>query len=136
MPPLLRVLCCVVVRKPKYHPTIEKSSGVTGDAQQSSFFVFVVVSSEKESPKTLTSTFFWHECLPYSIGVGRASRGRREVAILPATADPQRYYCQVEGCLDMAVSVDASSPAVLCEGHIRDGMQRIEHNDRIYGRTR
>lgn len=68
-------------------------------------------------------------------GGGRVSRSRREVAILPAAADPQRRYCEVEGCLDVAASVDARSP-VLCENHIRDRMERIEHNDRIYGRTR
>ena len=72
---------------------------------------------------------------PYPV-TGRVSRYGREVPILPATAHPLRSYCQVDGCLDEASSVDGMSPAVLCESHIQDGIRRIEHNDRIYGRTR
>ncbi|CAN0036320.1 unnamed protein product, partial [Ectocarpus sp. 8 AP-2014] len=51
-------------------------------------------------------------------------------------SQPAARLCQVKGCEEPAFRIDDRSPGVLCQRHLQDGMQRVTHNDRIYGTHR
>lgn len=60
-------------------------------------------------------------------------------AVSPASLPPSvsaprpADNCQVEGCAEVVLRIGGMSRGVLCASHLRDGMQRVVHNDRIYG---
>ncbi|CAM9580199.1 unnamed protein product, partial [Ectocarpus sp. 4 AP-2014] len=51
-------------------------------------------------------------------------------------SQPAADVCQVKDCEEPAFRIDDRSPGVLCQRHLQDGMQRVAHNDRIYGTHR
>ncbi|CAN0466565.1 unnamed protein product, partial [Ectocarpus sp. 12 AP-2014] len=51
-------------------------------------------------------------------------------------SQPAADVCQVKDCEEPAFRIDDRSPGVLCRRHLQDGMQRVAHNDRIYGTHR
>ncbi|CBJ32962.1 hypothetical protein Esi_0398_0002 [Ectocarpus siliculosus] len=83
-------------------------------------------------------------------GGGTASTGRgcsQNKAAAPAAylnmnsdgsirSQPAARLCQAEGCEEPALRIDDRSPGALCQRHLQDGMQRVAHNDRIYGTHR
>ncbi|CAN0054253.1 unnamed protein product, partial [Ectocarpus fasciculatus] len=68
-----------------------------------------------------------------------AAAGAPRPAPTPAPhhgSQPAADVCQVEGCEEASLRIDDRSPGVLCQRHLQDGMQRVAHNDRIYGTHR
>ncbi|CAM9662837.1 unnamed protein product, partial [Scytosiphon promiscuus] len=57
---------------------------------------------------------------------------RPPAAVVPATSD----YCQAEYCGREDLKAGGRSPETPCESHLKDGLQRVTHNDKVFGTHR